>query len=502
MARGRGSCALSMPGLQSSLAVSEFLYAARALAWIAAFAYSLSPFDFSSTAASAGSGITWAEPLDATLLLGLFVHALAFATVGFLHRLADRVRRPTGSLTRGLVPGVLGCAVIEIGQLFIPERHPEAIDLVVNCLGMAVGHMVAASRYIPPLLACLPGAAASRRWSLLVSGIAWSATLLAPAYLVRLNMWDPSYPLVLGNETDGGRAWQGEIRYVGFYDRAIEVEQARQALDASPDSPSGRADRLRLGLIAGFDFSEPRRVSLGPFASLPLPTLRLMLPASSRWVEDTPSSIVMGDDRPVTTAASVTELTDKLATRDDFSLEVWFRSRTPDQTGPARIVSISNGPYRRNLMLGQEGNALHFRVRNGLNGDNGTRFQLICSGVVSGRLQRVVATYDNGLSRIDGLDREACSINVAEPSVLLHLGAGPAGHVAVAALAALSLILVASFAGSPKGLLGLLCVGYGWLAATMAASLMITPRPATSLAIWMAPAIVASFLVTRSRTTA
>src|SRR5687768_9747927 len=46
-----------------------------------------------------------------------------------------------------------------------------------------------------------------------------------------------------------------------------------------------------------------------------------------------------------------------------FTVEVWAESFDPAQSGPARIVSASNGLDARNFMLGQSGTAAVLRLR-------------------------------------------------------------------------------------------------------------------------------------------
>jgi VanZ family protein len=41
----------------------------------------------------------------------------------------------------------------------------------------------------------------------------------------RFTNWDPSYPLLLGNEATGNRPWNGKIFYVAIYDRALNERE-------------------------------------------------------------------------------------------------------------------------------------------------------------------------------------------------------------------------------------------------------------------------------------
>ena len=61
---------------------------------------------------------------------------------------------------------------------------------------------------------------------------------------------------------------------------------------------------------------------------------------------------------------------------DRFSIATWFQPATLDQYGPARIVSFSESPFDRNFTIGQEGESLHFRVRNLFSSRNGIKWDL------------------------------------------------------------------------------------------------------------------------------
>ena len=87
-----------------------------------------------------------------------------------------------------------------------------------------------------------------------------------------------------------------------------------------------------------------------------------------------------------------------------------MRIRTNDlkQSGPARIVSFSQGTLARNFDLGQIGKAVVFRVRTDVSGPNGQHARAETDSVLSnGTTHDVVATYDGAVARIyvDGAAR-------------------------------------------------------------------------------------------------
>ena len=58
-----------------------------------------------------------------------------------------------------------------------------------------------------------------------------------------LNGWDPSFPLVVGNEAYDARDWEGLVRFVAFYTRVLSPEEIRAASKALPpgDPPLGQS---------------------------------------------------------------------------------------------------------------------------------------------------------------------------------------------------------------------------------------------------------------------
>ena len=46
--------------------------------------------------------------------------------------------------------------------------------------------------------------------------------------------WDPTYPLVVGNETNGARPFLGELHLIAIYDRALPEDEVVQNHLAGP----------------------------------------------------------------------------------------------------------------------------------------------------------------------------------------------------------------------------------------------------------------------------
>jgi hypothetical protein len=103
-------------------------------------------------------------------------------------------------------------------------------------------------------------------------------------------------------------------------------------------------------------------------------------------------------DRESTWFETVTaphDLTKELVKSSQFTLGATISSESGDQTGPARIISLSADVARRNFTLGQEGPDLIFRLTTPGTGENGVRPYLRVPSVFSTpNVRHVVITYD------------------------------------------------------------------------------------------------------------
>jgi len=82
----------------------------------------------------------------------------------------------------------------------------------------------------------------------------------------RFTNWDPSYPLVLGNEATGNRPWNGKIFYVAIYDRALserEIHKNYLAGLAWDELPSKLDPLTSDGLVVRYLFEERKGDKVG-----------------------------------------------------------------------------------------------------------------------------------------------------------------------------------------------------------------------------------------------
>ncbi len=124
----------------------------------------------------------------------------------------------------------------------------------------------------------------------------------------------------------------------------------------------------------------------------------------------------MGLDQPVVVASEgpATRITQALRQSQQFSLEAWITPAEADQTGPARIVSLSLDTSKRSLSLVQDKGRFELRLRTSSTSDNGTPSTPTPDGSAVGRRTHVVATRTpDGVVRISLDGREVVQNTVA-----------------------------------------------------------------------------------------
>jgi len=147
--------------------------------------------------------------------------------------------------------------------------------------------------------------------------------------------------------------------------------------------------RVTEGLEVLFDFSGTG--SLIPNLAAADPTLELELPMEAALQRGAAGLGVTGSVTLATEGAAF-GLVDACRRSNEVTLEVWLRSADLEQTGPARIVSLSADPSQRDLTLGQDGSAYTVRLRTTETTQNGVPSTDTRPGVVTGEWQHVVFT--------------------------------------------------------------------------------------------------------------
>jgi hypothetical protein len=283
------------------------------------------------------------------------VNLLLYAPLGVALR-----RRPWWQVLAGAA-AVSGA--IELWQVWCAQRHPASWDVIANGAGALLAALAVRRwrRNVPagtgiPLGTNEKVATVGVLVALLVFGNLRGAS---PA----LTGWDAGYPLLLGSEATGDRAWDGTIRSVALYPGWLSARE-RRLLES--DGPEGRALEAARAVHAVHDSVT---FTGGPGLRLPAEAARAFAQAAQA--------------------------------RDGFTVVTRFVPQDTLQDGPTRIVSFSLDPYHRNFTLAQQESRLVLRVRTPATGENGRRHDVDTAPVLEpGRPVTVVAGYDGRVGRI------------------------------------------------------------------------------------------------------
>ncbi len=309
--------------------------------------------------------VDWQTPL----------HVLVFGVIGLCLGLSIRrgAGKPMVTVLSGLV--VLLVLMLELGQAAVESRHAAAGDLVIDVIALLAGFQVARRKFdrLDQLV---------RDYRSLVIGSAYML-ILGSAFTVVLlghlgsgfQTWDTGYPLVLGNEFSGDRPWTGQLCGVAIYNRSLTVSEIESLAVQPMDSEAGVTLRRKVEAAALYQLGSweshgdekiCRNLADTDHQSGGALTLMGLSPGIS-------SSCLQFSERGRAVAESFYDVITSVKEHGRFTIELFCDTHDLDQAGPARLVTVSVDPSRRNLTIGQEKNSLVFRVRTPLLGENGVR---------------------------------------------------------------------------------------------------------------------------------
>ena len=265
---------------------------------------------------------------------------------------------------------------IEVLQVFQPSRFSSLIDVLSNSTGTLLGfvfYFVWKSK--------------SLELYLLVHVVLCVLMSIPLQLETSFGNWDTTFPFLLGNERTGDRPWRGHISQVYILDKAISEEEAALAFSEKVWLASMGASLLALFRLTGAGIFGDQAGGVPP----------LIWRGEPRDFQPK-ESVVLGPNHWLETATPATYLTERIIKTSQFTLGVTAATHDTIQYGPARIVSLSADPDRRNFTLGQEGGNLVFRLRTPLTGGNGAQPQLIVPKIFSTKQpQNLIITYNGSI---------------------------------------------------------------------------------------------------------
>lgn len=329
--------------------------------------------------------------------------------------------------------------ILEWMQARTQTRHAAWLDVAVNTLAAGAGAMIAIPffRHRNPWRTNF--AKYDRRLAVILVAAGNVALLTA---LVRvhtgatLDNWDDGFPLVLANEATGDRPWHGTIAGLAIYDRALSRDEVADRSRRAFSDAAARSDAVAL-----YDFSGtaepawnggPTQPAAGADNSSirskePLPdgrgsekagavpqswmrrfTNRAARPTTLNWTAPDSGAVsfdglglAVGGSAVVRTDAPPVEICESVRASRAFTIETSVLPANLNQDGPARIVSLSADPFRRNISVSQSRAEIDLRVRTPRTGLNGYLIPMRTTGGVLARgWHHVAVVNDRGRIRL------------------------------------------------------------------------------------------------------
>jgi hypothetical protein len=196
--------------------------------------------------------------------------------------------------------------------------------------------------------------------------------------------WNLDYPLILGNECTGDRPWEGYVSEVVFADRVFSPKEIEQIF-----ADRNWWQKIDPSLIGNYQLDSQnysdRTGNLPDLSWQGQPTA----------ISDN-RGVFLSDRHWLQTDTPIAPLNQRLQATSQFTVVTTISTANLQQKGPARIISLSDNPGRRNFTLGQQDNDLNLRLRTPINGMNGQYLNTNIDDVLNNtEPHKIVITYAN-----------------------------------------------------------------------------------------------------------
>lgn len=196
------------------------------------------------------------------------------------------------------------------------------------------------------------------------------------------------------------------------FDVGIYTALAEFQVDGSDDLPferpvelrigeaqgGGQGDRVTEGLIALYDFEHSGQVIRDESSAMPQHDLLIEDPENVQWL---PGALRLSQGTRLRSDGPATKIVDRCKVSNEITVEAWITPNNTSQEGPARILTISNGAYERDVTLGQglwggqPSDTYNVRLRSTSTDEDGMPLVTTPAGVARTELQHVVYTRNS-----------------------------------------------------------------------------------------------------------
>lgn len=171
--------------------------------------------------------------------------------------------------------------------------------------------------------------------------------------------WDAAYHLALGNELTADRPWLGELHLVAIYNRALTPAEVSQNYtvglddpDPTPTPPPSDGSRVTDGIQALYTFKEGTGTTIRDVSNV---ASALDLDVSNGnaidWLPQ--GGLAITDTTTIASVGAATKIISAAQATNELTVEAWVKPANLSQSGPARMVTLSDDLTNRNFTLGQ-----------------------------------------------------------------------------------------------------------------------------------------------------
>jgi len=156
---------------------------------------------------------------------------------------------------------------------------------------------------------------------------------------------------------------------------------------------SAQPVRVGRGLQVLYDFQSSRGAVVKDRSGVGRIDLRITNPKA---VKRSAGSLEIRGTTLIRSDKAATRLIDAVRRSGELTVEAWVKSARTNQSGPARVVTLSKTPTERNFTLGQDGDKFDLRLRTTKTSTNGIPSLSSKSRSLTTKLTHVVYTRDRG----------------------------------------------------------------------------------------------------------
>ena len=185
--------------------------------------------------------------------------------------------------------------------------------------------------------------------------------------------------------------------------------QTGDCLDGTGGSGGAPLMRIDAGLILLYAFDEGSGSTVADQSGvLPQHDLSIADPGNVTWSSD---HLAINAATKLSTAGAATKLTARAKASGELTIEAWINPANFTQTGPARIVTMSQDTLTRNFLLGQSAStfAARFRADGQTDSNNGNPTLFTTTGTATTALTHVVFTHRSDGAEVlyvDGIENQ------------------------------------------------------------------------------------------------